>query len=102
MISVERVLGYGKLESEASLETVPPHLKPSEEWPTHGCIQFQDLVYKYSTNSQEVLKGISCCVEPTEKVSKLSHRLTCTMIIYLDWYSRSYWSRKVFFNISII
>ena len=102
MISVERVLGYGKLESEASLETVPPQLKPSEEWPTHGCIQLQDLVYKYSTNSQEVLKGISCCIEPTEKVSKLTCRLTCTMIIYLDWYSRSYWSRKVFFNISII
>ena len=102
MISVERVLGYGKLESEASLETVPPQLKPSEEWPTHGCIQLQDLVYKYSTNSQEVLKGISCCIESTEKVSKLTRRLTCTMIIYLDWYSRSYWSRKVFFNISII
>ena len=102
MVSVERVLGYSKLESEASLETVPPQLKPSEEWPTHGCIQLQDLVYKYSTNSQEVLKGISCCIEPTEKVSKLIRRLTCTMIIYLDWYSRSYWSRKVFFNISII
>ena len=38
MISVERVLGYGKLESEASLETVPPQFKPSEEWPTHECI----------------------------------------------------------------
>ena len=102
MISVERVLCYSKLESEASLETVPPQLKPSEEWPTHGCIQLQDLVYKYSTNSQEVLKGISCCIESTEKVSKLTRRLICTMIIYLDWYSRSYWSRKVFFNISII
>ena len=102
MVSVERVLGYGKLESEASLETIPPQLKPSEEWPTHGCIQLRDLVYKYSTNSQDVLKGISCCIEPTEKVSKLIHRLTYTMIIYLDWYSRSYWSRKVFFNISII
>lgn len=73
MISVERVLGYGKLESESSLETVPPQPKLSEEWPTHGCIQLQDLVYKYSTNSQEVLKGISCCIEPTEKVNIYTH-----------------------------
>ena len=102
MVSVELVLGYGKLESEASLETVPPQLKPSEEWSTHGCIWLQVLVYKYSTNSQEVLERISCCIKQTEKISKLTRRLTYTMIIYLDWYSRSYWSRKVFFNISII
>ena len=51
------------------LETVPPQLKPSEEWPTHGCIWLQVLVYKYSTNSQEVLERISCCIEPTEKVN---------------------------------
>ncbi len=68
MISAERVMAYSKLESEASLETLPPASPPPKEWPSQGHIEFQDLSYRHSSDGPLVLKGINCTINGGEKV----------------------------------
>ena len=70
MVSTERVMAYGKLESEAPLDTEPLSAAPGSDWPSKGQIEFSDLSYRHSANGPLVLKGISCVVEPREKVRK--------------------------------
>jgi len=71
MVSAERVMAYGKLESEASLETVPPSSKPPSDWPSEGRLEINDLSYRHSSEGPLVLKGITCTVKSGEKVSFL-------------------------------
>ena len=67
MVSAERVLAYGKLETESSLETDPSvTLKP--DWPTKGHIELKDLSYRHSIEGPLVLKGITCEIKPSDKV----------------------------------
>ena len=68
MVSPERVIAYGKLESEASLETHPPTSQPPPEWPDKGHIVLSDMSYRHSTESPFVLHDISCDIKPREKV----------------------------------
>ena len=68
MVSAERVIAYGKIESEASLETEPPATKPPEDWPTKGVIESEDLSYRHSSDGPLVLKGISLTISEGEKV----------------------------------
>lgn len=68
MISTERVIAYSKLESEASLETIPPADKPSKDWPHKGKIELKDVSYRHSSEGPLVLKGITCNISPGEKV----------------------------------
>ena len=71
MISAERVMGYSKLESEASLETKPSHQSPPPhpDWPHEGAISLSDVSFRYSPDLPLVLKNLSFSVEPSEKVS---------------------------------
>lgn len=71
MVSVERVIEYSKLQSEASLQTCPPHNKPPPEWPDKGEIMFEDISLRYSEDLPVVLKSISFSVRPAEKVLQL-------------------------------
>lgn len=66
MVSAERVMAYGKLQSEGALESHSDH--PPTNWPTKGHIEITDLSYKYSTIGPLVLQGINCSIAPGEKV----------------------------------
>ena len=61
-------MGYSKLESEASLETTPPHQPPPHDWPHEGAISFSDVAFHYSTHLPLVLKNLSFSISPSEKV----------------------------------
>ena len=61
-------MGYGQLESEAPLETLLPHEKPPPEWPKNGEIALEDVSFRYSPDLPLVLKSLSFCIKPSEKV----------------------------------
>lgn len=66
MISVERILDFTKLPSEAPL--VIQDYKPELNWPTEGFIQFENLHVRYSPSLPMVLKGITCTIPAKLKV----------------------------------
>jgi len=70
-------MGYGKLEPEAELMTVPRDNAPPLEWPTNGAIEFHNVNFRYASHHPYVLKSLSLKVESGEKVRK---RVTCVLI----------------------
>lgn len=66
MTSVERVLEYADLPSEPALESQPKH-RPPTNWPNSGKIIFSDLSFKYSENSNFVLRNLNFQVNPMVK-----------------------------------
>ena len=71
MVSAERVLSYGELEPEGSLETDPPSSKPPSDWPSEGHLEIKDLSYRHSPEGPLVLKNITCTVKSGEKVKMI-------------------------------
>ncbi|XP_048247853.1 ATP-binding cassette sub-family C member 4-like isoform X3 [Haliotis rufescens] len=67
MISVERVLEYSQLPSEAPLDSSKDN-KPPPNWPQHGIISGEKASLKYSQSGPNVLKDINFCVRAQEKV----------------------------------
>ncbi|CAJ1086991.1 LOW QUALITY PROTEIN: multidrug resistance-associated protein 4-like [Xyrichtys novacula] len=65
MTSVERVVEYTELESEAPWET---QKRPPPDWPSKGLITFDKVNFSYSSDGPTVLKDISATFQPTEKV----------------------------------
>lgn len=65
MMSVERVLEYRDLEPEKQPETPQ---KISESWPEAGRIQFRNVFYRYFTEGEPVLRGLSFVIRPKEKI----------------------------------
>lgn len=65
MTSVERVVEYTELESEAPWET---QKRPSPDWPNRGLITFDRVNFSYSSDGPVVLKNISAMFRPREKV----------------------------------
>jgi ABC-type bacteriocin/lantibiotic exporter with double-glycine peptidase domain len=67
MNSVERVVHYAtEIEQEA-----PHHLPdqtPASPWPTEGCVEFKDVVFKYRPELPPVLKGLSMSIKAGEKI----------------------------------
>ncbi|XP_065919840.1 ATP-binding cassette sub-family C member 4-like [Dysidea avara] len=68
LVSVERVMAYGKLESEAELETIPRDKAPPLQWPDKGVIDLHNTKFKYAIDYPYVLKSISFRIESCEKV----------------------------------
>ncbi|KAL2941533.1 ABC transporter C family member 3 [Bienertia sinuspersici] len=66
MISVERILDFTRLPSEAPL--VIDDCRPELDWPSEGFIQFENLHVRYSPASPMVLKGINCTIPAKMKV----------------------------------
>lgn len=87
MNSVERILYYGNLESESAyrvagktsiytytlvmlvilllyIENDPP----VEEWPSQGCIVFENVVMQYRPEMEPALRGVSFRIGGGEKV----------------------------------
>ncbi len=68
MVSVERLLQYGELESEAALETLPPQEKPPSNWPADGGILMDNVSFRFADNLPLVLNNLTFVVAPSEKV----------------------------------
>lgn len=69
MTSVERVVEYTELESEAPWET---EKRPPPDWPNRGLITFDRVNFSYSSDGPVILKNISPMFRPREKVSPAS------------------------------
>lgn len=65
MTSVERVVEYSELESEAPWET---HKRPPPDWPSQGQVTFDHVNFSHSADGPVVLKDISATFQPNEKV----------------------------------
>ncbi|MGH0118924.1 UNVERIFIED_CONTAM: hypothetical protein FKN15_054918 [Acipenser sinensis] len=65
MTSVERVLDYTELESEAPWVT---ECRPPPDWPRHGVIVFEGVNFAYSHDGPHVLKNINAVFRSKEKV----------------------------------
>uniref|UniRef100_A0A3Q4I1K4 Multidrug resistance-associated protein 4 n=1 Tax=Neolamprologus brichardi TaxID=32507 RepID=A0A3Q4I1K4_NEOBR len=65
MTSVERVVEYTELKSEAPLETPQ---RPPPDWPSQGMITFDRVNFFYSKDGPSVLKDINATFQPKEKV----------------------------------
>ncbi|XP_041834872.1 ATP-binding cassette sub-family C member 4-like [Melanotaenia boesemani] len=65
MTSVERVVEYTKLESEAPWET---HKRPPPDWPTKGLVTFDQVNFSYSADGPLVLQNLKAIFRPKEKV----------------------------------
>ncbi|XP_078077780.1 ATP-binding cassette sub-family C member 4 isoform X2 [Mustelus asterias] len=70
LTSVERVLDYTELESEAPWESYKP---PPNGWPDHGVVIFENVNFGYSPDSEPVLKNLNLAIGSKEKVSKTSY-----------------------------
>lgn len=66
MISVERILHYTKIPSEAPL--VIENSRPEPNWPINGKIELQNLHVQYTPSLPKVLKGITCIFQGQKKI----------------------------------
>ena len=66
IVSVERILEYSRLPSEAP-EVVEDH-RPRESWPEKGEVVFKNYSTRYRPELDLVLKGISMSIKPHEKI----------------------------------
>lgn len=89
MTSVERVIEYGQLPSEAPLECTSKGMisnqatffwftgkntflkdkEPHLSWPAEGFIQFDGMSLQYSETDRPVLRDITCLIKGKEKVA---------------------------------
>ncbi|XP_052777823.1 ATP-binding cassette sub-family C member 4-like [Mya arenaria] len=67
MISVERVLDYTMLPSEAALDSSDDH-KPHPSWPQNGEISVKKACLKYYPEAPTVLKNLSFAIKAREKI----------------------------------
>ncbi|XP_038572949.1 multidrug resistance-associated protein 4 [Micropterus salmoides] len=65
MTSVERVVEYTKLESEAPWET---NKRPPPDWPSKGLVTFDRVSFSYSADGPPVLQNLKAMFRPKEKV----------------------------------
>lgn len=65
MTSVERVVEYTELESEAPWET---QKRPPPDWPSKGLVTFDQVSFSYSEDAPPVLHNLKVMFRPQEKV----------------------------------
>ncbi|XP_054783331.1 putative ABC transporter C family member 15 isoform X1 [Prosopis cineraria] len=66
MISVERIIQYSNINSEAAL--VIEDSRPSNNWPETGTICFKNLQIRYAEHLPSVLKNIDCTFPGRKKI----------------------------------
>ncbi|KAE8665038.1 ABC transporter C family member 3 [Hibiscus syriacus] len=66
MISVERILQFSNIPSEAPL--VIEDCRPMPDWPTQGRIELENLQVQYKPTLPMVLKGITCTFPGEKKI----------------------------------
>lgn len=67
MTSVERVQDYIEAPKESPMES-SELLKPNEDWPENGEIEFTNLRLKYSEKADYILNGLNFTIHPMEKL----------------------------------
>lgn len=70
MTSVERVVEYTELKSEAPWKS---QQEPPSDWPNKGQVTFSHVNLSYSPNGPLALKDISFSFQPSEKVRDPDH-----------------------------
>ncbi|CAK6978679.1 ATP-binding cassette sub-family C member 4-like isoform X1 [Scomber scombrus] len=65
MTSVERVVEYTDLESEAPWQT---QKRPPPDWPSKGLVTFDQVSFSYSDDGTKVLHNLKAMFRPREKV----------------------------------
>lgn len=65
MTSVERIIEYSKLESEAPLES---DYKFPKGWPKYGAIRFENVFLTYASSSEPVLRNLCFDIRGGEKI----------------------------------
>ena len=66
IVSVERVLEYARLPSEAP-EIISKH-RPNISWPAQGAVSFNDYSARYRPGLQLVLKNVNLSINAHEKI----------------------------------
>ncbi|CAN6234819.1 unnamed protein product [Urochloa humidicola] len=66
MISVERILQYSRIPSEAPL--VVDYYRPPHSWPQNGTINIRCLEVRYAEHLPSILRNISCTIPGRKKV----------------------------------
>ena len=66
IVSVERVLEYARLQSEAP--EVIPQRRPKLSWPAKGAVEFRDFSARYRPELDLVLKHINLSIKSHEKI----------------------------------
>lgn len=66
MISIERILQYSRIPSEAPL--LIEDCRPPDSWPDNGTISFKNLQIRYAEHFPPVLKNITCTIPGRKKV----------------------------------
>ncbi|KAI1085814.1 P-loop containing nucleoside triphosphate hydrolase protein [Whalleya microplaca] len=66
IVSVERVLEYARLPSEAP-EVIPGH-RPPVAWPAYGAVKFNNFSTRYRAGLDLVLKNINLDIKSHEKI----------------------------------
>ncbi|PWZ39338.1 ABC transporter C family member 9 [Zea mays] len=66
MISVERIMQYSRIPSEAPL--IVDHYRPPNSWPDAGTINIRSLEVRYAEHLPSVLRNISCTIPGRKKV----------------------------------
>ncbi len=66
IVSVERVLEYARLPSEAP-EVISKN-RPKISWPAHGAVEFHNYSTRYRPGLDLVLKNINISIKPHEKI----------------------------------
>ena len=66
IVSVERILGYAGLKSEAATDV--PDKKPAKTWPEHGGIEFDHYSMRYRPELELVLKDVCLKIEGGQRV----------------------------------
>ena len=84
MTSVERVVEYTELESEAPWETKK---KPPPDWPSKGLVTFDGVSFSYSPESPVVLHKLKAMFRPKEKVSLTMFKCCSTFNVLCVCYS---------------
>ncbi len=68
MVSVERVLTFGQLESEAPLEQTKDAELLREGWPSAGSLEYQNVTVRYRPSLPPALRGVSFIVPAGARV----------------------------------
>lgn len=67
LTSIERIMEYRDLESEPEPEPEQAS-NIDNDWPTNGCIEFQNICYRYSGGAEPVLNDLSFVIKSREKI----------------------------------
>lgn len=66
IVSVERIKEYQNTPQEAA--DFRPDQDPDASWPCQGRVEFKNYATRYREGMSLVLKGVSFCIQPEEKV----------------------------------